>query len=405
MSVSFSPEILDKLADALAKAGYLSTSSQIETKIREIAAQLQAGRGRFDDNNKSTFSITRALRGMIHAQKPGIPSLSQIPSRQSQSAGSREDDISYAKKTLLTGTTPGSYLVPTYQADDIIRLLTSAHVIRQAGCRIWPMAGMQKLDVPVAMAAPNIVWGNSSGAGSGGQGVQLTPSDPNLGQLAFDLKSAKSLVSVPNELLAVSVPAIDNIISEILAQSFAQAEMNAFVATSTGTGMPPALYAASGLTTLNANNNNASGGAVNFTDILSTLAQFYAQKGKGVPAWFMHPTVWYKDVLGLKDSNGRPIITGFDSLEGPFQGRLMGYPVYVSAEFPINQAVGSGSNQSYILFTNPQYLHIADEGSLELAVSFERFFDSNETAIRGVHRVDHGFSPAQAIILLEGVNV
>ena len=98
-------------------------------------------------------------------------------------------------------------------------------------------------------------------------------------------------------------------------------------------------------------------------------------------------------------------MTGFDSLEGAFQGRLFGFPVYVSAEFPTNQAVGSGTNQSYILFTNPQYLNIADAGGLELQVSFERFFDSNETALRGVRRIDYGYAPAAAIVILAGVNV
>lgn len=401
----FDSSLLDDLAGALAKAGYLSTRAQIEQSVREIAAQMSAGKGRFDTEGKSNVSITKQIRGLIFEAKREVRSLSRIEGRIQECASGRDDDIAYAKKTLLTGTTPGSYLVPTFQADQVIQLLTSAHVVRQAGCRIWPMAGMQKLDVPVESASPTVVWGNSSGAGAGGQGVQLTPSDPGISQLSFDLRSAKALTAIPNELLAVSVPAIDNIVSEILGLAFAQAEMNAFVATTQGTGMPLPVYAASGVTTLLANGGNANGGAVTFSDLLGVLGEYFAQKGKGEPCWFMHPTVWYKDVLGLKDSNGRPIITGFDSLEGPFQGRLMGYKVFVSAEFPTNQAVGSGSNQSFILFTNPTYLHIADAGSLELAVSFERFFDSNETAIRGVHRLDHGFGPSQAIILLQGVNV
>jgi HK97 family phage major capsid protein len=267
------------------------------------------------------------------------------------------------------------------------------------------MPGIQRMNVPVESAAPTVVWGNSAGSGAGGQGQQLTPSDPNLSQVQFDLKTAKALVAIPNELLATSVPAIDQIVSEILALAFAQAEMNAMVATSAGTGMPGTVFAAAGTTVINANGGSANGGAVKFTDLLAQIGQFYAQKGKGKPAWFMHPTVFYKDVMGIVDANGRPIVTGFDSLEGAFQGRLFGFPVFVSAEFPTNQAVGSGTNQSYILFTNPQYLHIADRGSLELAVSFERFFDSNETAVRGVHALDHAYAPAQAIIILQGVNV
>jgi len=127
--------------------------------------------------------------------------------RQNRVEASRDEDISYARKTLLTGTTPGSYLVPTIQADQIIQLLTSANAFRQAGARIWPMANIQKLNVPIATAAPTIVWGDSSGTGPGGQGVTLTPSDLNAGQVSFDLKSQKSLTAIPNELwLSVSQP-------------------------------------------------------------------------------------------------------------------------------------------------------------------------------------------------------
>jgi HK97 family phage major capsid protein len=390
--MKFDAAVLDSLADALAKAGYLSTPSQIEERIRTIVAQASSSRGK-GTWTEGGFSISRALRGAAAAGGHVIKT------------DSAESDIAYAKKTLLTGTTPGSYLVPTSQADQIIGLLTSANVVRAAGARIWPMGGNQKMNVPVATASPSIVWGDGSGNGPGGTGQTLTPSDPNIGQLAFDLKNQKSLVAVPNELLAVSVPAVDQVISEILAASFAQDELNAMLATSAGTGKPATLYAAAGTTQINANGGNANGGAVSLSDLLGVLGAYFAQRGKGTPCWFMHPTVFYKDVMGIKDSSNRPIITGFNSLEGPFQGRIFGYPCFVSAEFPTNQSVGSGSNQSYIVFTNPQYLNIADAGSLELAVSYERFFDSNQTAVRGVHRVDFGYAPAAAIVLLKGVNV
>ncbi len=403
MSLQVSSEMADAIATALRDCGYLKTEREIEDLVRTIAAQAASsnpmGKGSF--GGPGAFSISKAIRGLVFKSQPGVASISERAALPID----REGDIAYAQKTLLTGTTPGSYLVPAVQADQIVMLLTSANIFRASGARIWPMNGIQKLNVPVATASPSIVWGNSAGAGAGGQGVTLTPSDLNLAQLAFDLKSAKSLTAIPNELLAVSVPAIDQIISEILALAFAQEEQNAQVATTQATGKPLPIFAASGTTIINSNAGSANGGAVKFTDLLAVLAQFYAQKGKGNPCWFMHPTVFYKDVMGILDSSNRPIITGFDSLEGPFQGRLFGYPVYVSAEFPTNQAVGSGTNQSYIVFTNPQYINIADSGGLELMVSFERFFDSNQTALRGVRRIDFGYAPAQAVVILQGVNV
>jgi HK97 family phage major capsid protein len=403
VNMQFSPAVLDEFFQAASEQGYHLTRAQFEERVREIVAQVAnptlKGKGSF--GGPGAFSPSKAIRGIIFKAKPEVNSLSE----NSSLPVDREGDIAYAEKTLLTGTTPGSFLVPTIQADTIISLLASANVIRAAGQRVWPMNGIQKLNVPVALAAPNIVWGNSAGTGAGGQGQALVPSDPNLGQVSFDLKSAKSLTAIPNELLATSVPAIDQIISEILALAFAQAEMNANVATTTGVGMPTPVYAAAGTTVVLANGGNVNGGAPKYQDLLAVVGQFYAQKGKGKPAWFMHPTVFYKDIMGILDTNGRPIVTGQDNVEQAFMGKLLGFPVYVSAEFPTNQAVGSGSGQSYAIFTNPQYLHIATPGSLELSVSFERFFDSNETAVRGVDRLDFAYAPSQAIVLLQGITV
>lgn len=389
--MQFNPQVLDRLAEELHAAGYLITRSEFNDLVQKIDAQTRSTKGK-GSNFENHFSISRAIRGLSAAAGHVIAS------------ESREADINYAQRTMLTGTTPGSYLVPTIQADQIIQLLTSANVIRAAGARIWPMTKIQKLNVPQATASPTISWGDGSGNGAGAQGAQLTPSDPGIGQISFDLKSAKALTAVPNELLAVSLPAVDQVVSEILSLSFAQEEMNAMVATTVGTGKPGTIYAASGTTTYNANANNANGGAVKYADLLQTVGKFYAAKGKGKPCWFMHPTVFYADIMGIVDSQGRPIVTGQDNVEQPFDGRLLGFPVFVSAEFPTNQAVGSGSNQSYAVFTNPAYIQIGD-GSFELSVSFERFFDSNETAIRGIHRVDYGYAPAAAIVLLKGINV
>ncbi len=394
--MEFNARALDQLADALHKAGYLIPRSDFDALARKISGQAgsSGGWGIYDSSgNAGGFSISKALRGLVGKEGQVVVE------------ATRETDIAYAQKSLLPGTTPGSFLVPTIQADSIIQLLASAHQVRAAGCRIWPMTNIQKLTVPVESASPNIVWGTSAGAGAGGAGVVLTPSDPNLSQVSFDLKSAKSLVAIPNELLAVSVPAVDQIVTEILALGFGQEEQRAFVAGTNTANGPASVYTAAGTTKILANNGNVSGGALKFGDLLAAAGAFYAAKGKGTPAWFMHPTVFYKDLLGLSDASGRPIVTGLESVQGPFQGRVFGWPVYISAEFPTNLAVGSGSGQSYILFTNPQYLHIADRGGLEIQVSTERFFDSNQTGVRGVHQIDHAFAPAAAIIILDGVTV
>jgi len=121
--MQFSAEVLDKLADAMSNAGYLISPRDFHDLVKKVEGQVGA-KGRGSNFGENAFSITRFIRGLTAMGGNVI------------NAASRENDLQYAQKTLLTGTTPGSYLVPTIQADAIIGLLTSAHVIRAAGCRV-----------------------------------------------------------------------------------------------------------------------------------------------------------------------------------------------------------------------------------------------------------------------------
>src|SRR5437868_13926807 len=132
---------------------------------------------------KPAFSLSKMIRGLraLHGE-PINP----------QSA---EDDVKYLR-ALTTGATPGSYLVPNIQAEEIVAYLSIGGILRASGARIWPMNGIQKMIVPTALGAPTWVWM--------AQNSVQTPTDPNLGQMAFDLKERRSLVAIPNQLLAVS---------------------------------------------------------------------------------------------------------------------------------------------------------------------------------------------------------
>ena len=82
----------------------------------------------------------------------------------------------------------------------------------------------------------------------------------------------------------------------------------------------------------------------------------------------------------------------------------MGWPVYITPFILENEALGSGTNQSHIIFTNPSYLHIAQDEAFALAISTERYFDVNQTAIRAVQHLDGAVSPAAGCVVLSGVN-
>jgi HK97 family phage major capsid protein len=67
-------------------------------------------------------------------------------------------------------------------------------------------------------------------------------------------------------------------------------------------------------------------------------------------------------------------------------------------------ALGSGTNQSMLFFSNPKYVHIAQDSSIEVAISTERYFDAAQTAIRAMNHADFGVAPPSGVVCLDGVN-
>ena len=127
--------MLNKLAEALEPS--FATKIELDKAISNLVK-------RHGGSAQNDFSISKAIRGLV------------ARSGQYLNPATREEDLNYAAKALATGSTPGTYLIPTVQANDIVDYLTTNGVLRKSGVRIWPMAGIQKLTVPVATGVPTV---------------------------------------------------------------------------------------------------------------------------------------------------------------------------------------------------------------------------------------------------------
>jgi len=154
--------------------------------------------------------------------------------------------------------------------------------------------------------------------------------------MAFDLKERRSLVAIPNQLLAVSVPAFDTLLAEPIGLGAAEHEDQSFFNTTTLSGGPAALFA--GIANLTAVNcaGSANGGNISYSDIITLLPQMADVKGVGPFCWYMSPRTFFQRVLGLIDTTSRPLTipTLAEGLFGAPQYRLMGWPVFVTPFLP-----------------------------------------------------------------------
>lgn len=375
MEQTINPGLVETIAQALHDAGHFPTKTDFE----KLKSDLEKAPPHPRDGEPGRPSISKMIRGLSAKANRVI------------NESTKEADLNYVK-ALDTGTQPGSFLVPTLQANEIIGFLSVGGVVRSAGARIWDLRGIQKLNVPVATAAQTVEYL--------GENTAQTATDPNLSQMPFDLKTRRSLTAFPNELLAASTPGIDKIITELLGLAFSEKEDNAFFATSTVSGGPTSFNATSG-TTDHLVGESANGGSLAYSDLLRTLQKSSAAKAKGPMVWFASPRTFYQRILGLLDANSRPIVTS--EATGPVEFRLFGSPVFISPEIPEDMTNGSGTNQSMLIYGPPKSIHIADS-QFEIAVSGEFLFSANQTAIRGTHMHDFGLAPVASLVKLSGID-
>jgi HK97 family phage major capsid protein len=368
---------LEKMAaDYMAQADERETVNNDLAELRKTVAELRATGVTATDpsKDKAEFSITRAIRGDM-ARKGYVIN-----------EATKEQDINYASKALTTGSTPGSYIVPTIHSDQIIEILGRGGVLRQMGPTIWPMSTIQKLNIPVEAAEPTVEYM--------AQNAEQASSDANFDQVNLDLKTRRSLSALPNELLMVSVPRVDEIVTRLIGKGLAKHEDRSFF-TGGLSGGPTGVNQASGLSVV-----PQAGTSLAYVDLLNVLGKSADVEAEGPFVWAWNAGDFFRLVLNITDNQGRPIVQALAADNG-VQFRLFGEQVFLTPRIPSD--LGAGSDESYALRTNPSYIHLGDSGAIEIAVSGERFFDKYQTAIRGVHRHDFGYSPKAGIVKLTGV--
>jgi HK97 family phage major capsid protein len=131
-----------------------------------------------------------------------------------------------------------------------------------------------------------------------------------------------------------------------------------------------------------------------------------ANVGMVTPGWAMRASAknW---LAGLRDAAGYRVFPSIDD-----NGTLKGFPIYTSSQFPTN--LGSGTNETEIVFADFSQVMIGDALNIVLAMSTEAAtvtggvttsaFQTDQTLFRAVS--EHDLAPENdvAISVIRGVN-
>jgi HK97 family phage major capsid protein len=295
------------------------------------------------------------------------------------------DKDGIAKALGSSTATGGGFIVPDQYSSDIIELLRNEAVIMRAGPKFMPLSGTSNVAKLTAGANGGYI----------GENANIGKEQQTFGQLRMTAKKLASLVPVSNDLIRNSSPSVTSLIRDDMVSGLAVTADAAFIR-DLGTGAAPKgirYWAASGNVTAT-NGTTAANIESDLSDAMGSLQDNNSPMVR--PVWLMAPRS-HRHLYKLRDANGNLIYPELRQTDGGSEnGRLYGYPVFLTNNIPTN--LGGSSNETEIYFVDMAQVVIGEETGIELMVSdtaayhdgsnVVAAFSQDQTVIRAIMRHD-----------------
>ena len=325
-----------------------------------------------------------------------IAAARNIPETAAKMALDRWNDDALAK-ALAAGTgQDGGFLVADEMANEIIDLLRARAVVRASGATAIPMSG--------TLLMPKLVSGST--AEYVGENNNIGVSQPQFGQLRLTERKLACVVPLSNDLIRLSSPKADSIITNDLVNGIARREDAAFIRDDGTQNAPKGLrYWAPAATHVIPVN-----GTVNIANITQDLgkaetALLNANVMMINPGWLMTPRVWNY----LRNLRTTQEVYAFPEMQ---EGRLRSFPVRHTTSIPYN--LGGGGDESEVYLVDFNDAIIGESTTIELMVSdtaayhdgttVQSSFSLDQTVIRAITRHDFGMRHDASVAVLTAVD-
>lgn len=279
----------------------------------------------------------------------------------------------YAAQSIGTAG-KGGYLVPEPIATEIIKNRDAVAVAPQ-------------LANVISMASETLRINEESGDTTvyyPGESSAITLSDVDWTQHTLTVAKRAAMVKMSREFIADSnVSAADQIVDN-LSYRFAYAMDNEFIngdgsgTYGSETGLIGAIGAGGTVTAASGEDTIAE---LDIDDFVAVKRQLPLKFQQGA-AWLFNPDAWYQVESLLMAAGGAAtteFVRGLDAAR-----TFMGKPVYLSALFPAEAA------STFVAFYGSfrRGVAIGDRNDMSIETSTERYFETDDVAIRATHRYD-----------------
>lgn len=272
----------------------------------------------------------------------------------------------------------GGALVPDEFVPDLIRLVEDYGVARSE-CRVRPMT-RDTLIIPrrTGGVTANFI----------GEGASITQSNPTYNNVQLTAKKLATLTLVSSELMEDAAIAVGDQVADEIAQSFANKEDDcAFIGDGTSTyggmvGVEVKIndgnHAAGIFTAAAGNITWATLDLADFTGAMSKCPRYAIRNAK----WYIHHEGYHQAMHRLAGTAGGVTV---QQIEGGMQLMFLGFPVV--PVLSMNQT--AAASEIVALFGDlSMAASFGDRRQMEIATSTDRYFDTDQVAVRGIERFD-----------------
>ncbi len=285
-------------------------------------------------------------------------------------------DPRLVRKDMSSGLgSEGGFLVPEEFRAELLQNALEASIVRSRA-RIIPMSSLTvRIPTVRETTRATTLFGGLTATWTD-ENETITESQPAFGAVKLELHKLALYTEVPNELFQDSAISLDAFLSQAFGETLAFEEDDTFI-NGTGSGRPLGVFNGDGLIQV----TRTTASEINWDDIVNMYARMMPSS-LGSAVWMINSTSFPQlATMALNVGTGGSAIWLTDGTSGPPM-TILGRPVIVTEKVP---ALAAANDISFIDWN--QYL-IGDGQAITMSTSEHFKFQQDQTAIRGLQRVD-----------------
>ena len=367
---------------------YVKSGGSVERFREEILSRIQTGPDRerpeigLSPKEAERFSFTKIIRAYadpVHRKEAGfeleVCEAAAEKAHRSPMGFFVPFDVLTRDLTKGTATAGGNLVATDLLSESFIDTLRNRLKVQQAGASI--LNGLVgDVAIPRQSGTSTAYWVD--------EGSALTESAQTFDQVSLSPKTLGAYTDFTRRLMLQSSTDIEQLVRRDLARVLAVEVDRAAINGSGSSNEPTGILNVSGIGDVAGGTNGAAPTYAHIVELLSDVANANADAGN--LAYLTNSKVRGKLLQVEKASSTGQFV--FEAPQGGEDGRMLGYPTYVSNNVPSNLTKGTTSDASAIIFGNFSDLLIGTWGQLDILVDNTSLSTSGGIRVVAFYDVD-----------------